>query len=115
MEALIILIPTGITFTILISVIGFAIWAWRKGSVRSRILLDRWIIDNGFTLVEYRTRFFRKGPYWKASSGQRVLRVTVLDENNIERTGWVRCGSTFRGAAFSDDVVGFLDEVHAAP
>ena len=41
--------------------------------------------------------------------------MTVLDENNIERTGWVRCGSTFKGAAFSDDVVGFLDEVHAAP
>ena len=104
---------TFITFNVPVALIGFAIWAWKKASARSRILLDRWIIDNGFTLVEYRTRLFRKGPYWKASRGQRVLRVAVLDENDIERTGWVLCGSRFRGT-LSDDVVGILNEVDAA-
>ena len=104
---------TFVTFIVPVALIGFAIWAWKKAAVRSRILLDRWINDNGFTLVEYRTRFFRKGPYWKASRGQRVLRVTVLDENNIERTGWVLCGSRFKGT-LSNDVVGILDEVNAA-
>ena len=103
---------TFITFIFSVALIGFAIWAWKKAAVRSRILLDRWINDNGFTLVEYRTRFFKKGPYWKASRGQKVLRVTVLDENNIERTGWVLCGSRFKGI-LSNDVVGILDEVKA--
>ena len=100
-----------ITLIFNVALIGFSIWAWKKAVVRSRILLDRWVIENGFTLVEFRTRFFRKGPYRKASRGQRVLRVVVLDENNIERTGWVLCGSRFQGT-LSNDVVGILDEVN---
>jgi hypothetical protein len=105
------LLFTTIIFNV--ALIGFSIWAWKKAAVRSRILLDRWIIENGFTLVECRTRFFRRGPYRKASRGQRVLRVAVLDENDIERTGWVLCGSRFKGT-LSNDVVGVLDEVNAA-
>ena len=46
---------TFITFIFSVALIGFAIWAWKKAAVRSRILLDRWINDNGFTLVEYKT------------------------------------------------------------
>ena len=61
----------------------------------------------------YVTRLFRKGQYGEASRGQSVLRVTVLDENNIERTGGVLCGSRFKGT-LSNDVVGILDEVNAA-
>ena len=96
------------------SLIGFAIWAWNKSAIRSRILLNSWVVDNGVTLVRYETRFFRKGPYWKTSGSQRVLRVTVLDENNTERTGWILCGSRFKGT-LSDDVVGILDELNGHP
>ena len=91
--------------------IGLAIWGWRAASKRSRILLDHWILDNGYTLVSYKTALFKKGPYWKASRGQRVLRVIVLDENEIEHNGWVLCGSTFKGVLLSDDVVGILDPI----
>lgn len=80
-----------IIFSVLIlpvCLIEFIIWAWEKGSIRSCIPLDRWFSDDGFTPVEHKTAFFKKGPYWKASRGQRVLRVAVLDANKY-RTYWV--------------------------
>lgn len=39
---------------------GFAVWAWKKTAVRSRILLDTWVADNEFTLVGYRQDFLEK-------------------------------------------------------
>ena len=58
---------------------------------------------------------FRRGPYRWASDLQIVFRVVVIDDQKMERSGWVRCGSRLKGAAFSDDVVGVLDKVDAVP
>ena len=58
---------------------------------------------------------FRKCPYPWSYGGQVVFRMVVIDEQKMERSGWVRCGSHFFSAAFSDDVVGVLAEVRTAP
>ena len=89
-----------------------------KAWIRSHRSLQRWADENGYTLVSKKvswTRVFRKGPYRWASDHQIVFRVVVIDEQKMERSGWVRCGSWLKGAAFSDDVVGVLDKVDAVP
>ena len=91
----------------------------RKMWIRSHRSLQRWANENGYTLVSKKVSWtkipFRKGPYRWASDLQIVFRVVVIDEQKMERPGWVRCGSWLKGAAFSDDVVGVLDKVDAVP
>ena len=90
-----------INLIVFVPLVAFFIWAAKKGRSRVRILLNHWIQDNGYILVESkRVHFktgFNTGHYRLVSKGQTVLRVTVLDENNITSTGWVRCGSFVKG------------------
>jgi hypothetical protein len=98
----------------------FGLISWgllsRKMWIRSHRSLQRWANENGYTLVSKKVSWtkipFRKGPYRWASELQIVFRVVVIDEQKKERSGWVRCGSYFKGAAFSDDVIGELDSEH---
>jgi hypothetical protein len=73
-------------------------------------MLDRWIIEKGYTLAHVERSHFQKGPFRWSSRGQVIFRIKVLDKAQISRNGWVRCGSRFKGAAFSDDIEGILDE-----
>jgi len=90
-----------------------------KAWIRSHRSLQRWANENGYTLVSKKVNWtkipFRKGPYRWASDHQIVFCVVVIDEQKMERSGWVSCGSWLKGAAFSDDVVGVLDKVDAVP
>ena len=52
---------------------------------------------------------FSKLPYRWASYNQMVFGVVIIDEQKMGRSGWVRCGSYFKGSAFTDDFVGVLD------
>ena len=106
-----------VSVLVLIGLISWSLLAskaWR----RSHRSLQRWANENGYTLVSKKvswTRVFRKGPYRWASDQQIVFRVVVIDEQKMERSGWVRGGSWLKGAAFSDDVVGVLNKVDAVP
>ena len=87
-------------------------WLIRKAMIRSNRSIQRWADENDYILVSKNlswTRLFRKGPYRWASNNQMVFRVVVIDGQKVGRSGWVRCGSYFAGAAFSDDFVGVLD------
>ena len=39
-----------------------------------------------------------------------VFRITILDKQGQERTGWVLCGHWLTGPVFSDAIEGVLDE-----
>ena len=92
---------------VLIGVVGWMIWRWLR---RSRIALETWVKDNTYVLLKAERRSWRKGPYRWSNSGQAIFRITVLDEDKVERMGWVCCGTWWKGAAFSDYVEGVLDE-----
>jgi len=95
-----------------VSIFGIFGWLWYKRITRSDLLLQRWVKRNGYTLIKSKRAFLRKGPYGKFKSGRNhdIFRITVLDNQNSTHTGWVRCGSYFKGSAFSDDVEGVLDK-----
>jgi len=39
-----------------------------------------------------------------------IFRITFIDKRRQERTGWNHCDSMFKGAAWSDEIKGVLDE-----
>jgi hypothetical protein len=63
----------------------------------SRSMLERWAERDGYRIIEVDYRNVFGGPFfWTSSQGQTVCRVTV-DAKGVVRTGWVRCGSWWRG------------------
>ena len=103
---------TGLVAALLLVVDCFVVvWIIRKLYGRARRSLERWVDDQGYSLVAGKLALFRKGPYtWTSSNAQMVFRITILDKQAQERTGWVRCGSRFKGVAFSDAIEGVLDQ-----
>tara|TARA_B100000749_G_scaffold239701_1_gene199237 strand:- start:174 stop:515 length:342 start_codon:yes stop_codon:yes gene_type:complete len=95
-----------------VSLFGIFAWLWYKRITHSNLLLQRWVTKNGYILIKSKREFFRKGPYGKFKSGRNhdIFRITVLDSQNSSHMGWVRCGSFFKGSAFSNDVEGVLDK-----
>ena len=94
-----------------LGLLGGLLWLLRKLYGRARRNLERWVDDQGYSLVAVKLALFRKGPYtWTSSNAQIVFRITILDKQGQERTGWVRCGHWLASAALSDTIDGVLDE-----
>jgi hypothetical protein len=93
MGANILLFVGGFLVVAAFIVLGF--W-WQRS--RAITLIDNWAQQNGFTIISRERRFFRLGPFfWTTARGQEVWHVTVVDPDNQNRSGWVRCGSWFLG------------------
>lgn len=89
------LAPLGILTLIL----GSYFWS----NVRSKMILEKWTIENGFQIIDSKKAFFRGGFGWLTTSrNQKVYSITVRDEKGRERSGWLRCGSYFGGIFWSD-------------
>ena len=41
---------------------------------------------------------------WKSSKAQVIFRIYLANNADEEKIAWVKCGSYFKGAAFSDDI-----------
>lgn len=55
-------------------------------------LLDFWAKENRYTIVNKRYAFWR-GPFYWSGSQHTVYRVTVEDQQEHRKTGWVRLTS----------------------
>ena len=65
---------------------------------RSKSILKKWAVDNGYKILHDDLRLFMRGPYfWTASRGQTVYYVHVRDHAGNERRGYVRCGDWILG------------------
>jgi hypothetical protein len=62
-----------------------------------RAMLDRWARAQGLTLTSVESCWFFKGPFFFATRGQDVFRITARDAGGIVRTGYARCGGYWFG------------------
>jgi hypothetical protein len=87
----------GAPFIVLaILLAGICAMGWHYG--RAQTLLDRWAVRCGVKLVAAEYRWIARGPFWwRASRGQAVFRVEVIDGFGQYHRGWVRCGSWYLG------------------
>lgn len=90
-------------WVILMAVIIFLSWL---GNLRCISSLRHWAIKNEFELVKYKQLWFGAGPFFYkgVSRNQTVYSVTVRDRHGNDKSGWVRVGSWWWGALFSDKV-----------
>ena len=81
-----------------------------KQTKRSKVNLEIWLNNNKFRLISIERRYLRRGPYmWKSSKAQVIFRIYLTNNEDEEKIAWVKCGSYFKGAAFSDDLEVIFD------
>src|ERR1035437_10100484 len=82
------------------------VWSFSRG----RTILNRWAQDNGFQILHSEIRTLCAGPFtWTSSRNQIVYFVRVLDKEGREHSGWVRCGSFWRGISSDKTEVRWKD------
>jgi len=82
------------------------VWSFSRG----RTLLNRWAQENGFQILHSEIRTLCAGPFtWTSSRNQIVYFVRVLDKEGREHSGWVRCGSFWRGISSDKTEVRWKD------
>src|SRR3954464_2278680 len=80
---------------------GFALIRLHVNS--GKAILAKWADANGFQLLNLK-RAFWVGPFNPLTTGgsRTVFAIKVKDREGHERSGWVRCGTFWGGALFSD-------------
>ena len=95
---------------LIVVIVPLSIW-WHLS--RSHELLESWASSNGFEIVHFERRWFRRGPYfWSTSKGLEVFHVTVTAPEGRTRDAFVRVGGYWMGL-FSSNVDSTWDDVTA--
>ena len=83
---------------------------------RSRSLLRQWATANGYDLLHFEARNFRRGPLlWKSSKNQSVYFVTVREADGRERSGWLCLGGFWSGLFSSEAQVKWMEAQDVSP
>ena len=83
------------------AMIAFTFQACRT-FLRIAAILPRWAKENGYRIVEAETRIFFQGPFPKNRYSQ-VYFVTVEDQQQRQRKGWIRLGWWY-GVGFQEKI-----------
>ena len=59
-------------------------------------MLQRWLEENGYELIESENRLFKRGPFSPLGK-QIVFKLTVRSPETGVRSGWLGCGGQFSG------------------
>jgi hypothetical protein len=97
---LVVLLVTGAA----VGMVGFT-YVLCTTMLQSEEALQRWVTQNGFRLIRREQRFFFQGPFSLGYPNQYrcVYFVTIEDDNQQRKTGWVRVGWWY--------IVGFKENV----
>jgi hypothetical protein len=64
---------------------------------RSASMLEQWAAGQGYRLLHFERRKWRKGPFaFSTSRGQEVYQITVADREGKIKCGYIRCDRYFR-------------------
>ena len=82
---------------------AFLIFTTRWQLRRSREMLESWCARGGFELMTAQHRLLFRGPYFWASKGQMVYKISARDRAGRIRGGYARCGGYWLGV-FTEEV-----------
>ncbi len=81
-------------------VVALAVWGVVRAESRASQMLEQWLRDNDFQLLQKSTPWRKDNPFFASSNrGQKVFKVTVRDKSGAIRAGWLRCGHALAGVA----------------
>ena len=119
---------TLFTGLLLIAAIGVvALWGVIRAETRASQMLEAWLRQNEFRLLEKSTPWVKDNPFFASSNrGQKVFKVVIATPDGQTRRAWVRCGHALAGTAIDQIEVkwdetapasgdGAGDEVSPAP
>lgn len=72
-------------------------------AVAVAMTISTWALANHLEIVSRSLGLFRSGPFFLTLGHQVVYRLTVQDQQGLEKTCWVRLGGFFSGL-FSDRI-----------
>ena len=104
-------------FVLLIAgVLALAAWSIVRGETRASQMLEQWLHDNDYRLLQKGTPWIKDNPFFMSSNrSQKVFKVSVRDREGKIRQGWVRCGHALAGVAVSQVEVKWDEMANAQP
>ncbi len=82
------------------ALLALAVWSVVRGETRASEMLEQWLRDNNYQLLQKSTPWMKDNPFFMSSNrSQKVFKVTIRDKTGQVRVGWVRCGHALAGVA----------------
>lgn len=75
-------------------------------TVRNPRMVEKWATRNGYQLVDQERRYTQTGPFPPRSARTRAIyRITIVDAEGQQRSGWAICGNRFFGGLTNEIAV----------
>ena len=88
------------------SAFALAIWSVVRGEARATQMLEDWLRDNDFQLLQKSAPWIKDNPFFLGSNrSQKVFKITIRDKTGQIRQGWLRCGHALAGVAITQTEV----------
>ena len=96
------------------AVLALVIWSVVRGETRAAEMLDKWLRDNNYQLLQKSTPWIKDNPFFMGSNrSQKVFKVTIRTPEGIVRQAWLRCGHALVGTAIDQVEVKWDDSFKA--
>ena len=97
MSVLMILIGMLVT-TGAVVLVGGAIFSVVRAEQRAHKMLQKWVNENNFVLLDRKAPWIKNNPFFLSSNrSQKVFYVTLRQSDGKIRRAWVRCGHALWG------------------
>lgn len=97
-------------------VAALVVWGVVRGETRAAQMLEQWLRDNDYQLLQKSTPWIKDNPFFASSNrSQKVFKVSVRDREGKIRQGWVRCGHALVGVAVKQVEVKWDKTANAQP
>ena len=84
----------------IVAVAALAIWSVVRGESRAARMLDNWLSENNYQLLQKSAPWIKDNPFFLSSNrSQKVWKVTIRTPAGEVRQAWVRCGHALLGVA----------------
>lgn len=82
------------------AVLALAVWSVLRGESRASEMLEKWLRDNDYQLLQKSTPWIKDNPFFLSSNrSQKVFKVTIRTPEGTVRQAWLRCGHALAGTA----------------
>lgn len=80
------------------AVLGLVVWNVTSGEARAAAMLDQWLRDHDYQLLQKSAPWIKDNPFFGGSNrSQKVFKVTIRTPDGTVRAAWLRCGHALWG------------------
>ena len=96
------------------ALLALAVWSVVRGETRAAEMLEGWLRENNYQLLQKSTPWMKDNPFFLSSNrSQKVFKVTIRTPEGTIRQAWLRCGHALVGTAIDQVEVKWDDSFKA--